>query len=133
MSRDAGIKGASAGKVDSDQGRAHPESGDAPAIAMRALGHSGRGKTRRRADCQSQMSGIRGPRQAQVSERPEPKAPGDVVKIQVLVAPLCTEWQSWRAGQSGHDLSHKALDAAQSPRVKVGDRVIARPHRGCGT
>lgn len=50
---------------------------------------------------------------------------------------MCTEWQSWRAGKEGHELGHEAVgvvvDAAQSSRFKVGDRVIAMPHWGCGT
>ncbi|NBZ86448.1 zinc-dependent alcohol dehydrogenase [Stagnihabitans tardus] len=84
-----------------------------------------------------QVIEITGPRRAQVSEKPEPRAGGDVVKVQVLVAPMCTEWQSWRAGKAGHELGHEAVglvvDAAQSKRLKVGDRVIAMPHWGCGT
>ena len=73
---------------------------------------------------------------ALVLERADPRAAGDIVKIQVQVAPMCTEWQSWRAGQAGHELGHEAVgivvDAAQSNRLKVGDRVIAMPHWGCG-
>ena len=79
---------------------------------------------------------ITGPREARVSEQPDPQAAGDVVKVQVLVAPMCTEWQSWRTGKAGHELGHEAVgivvDAAQSTRLKVGDRVIAMPHWGCG-
>ncbi len=49
---------------------------------------------------------------------------------------MCTEWQSWRAGKTGKELGHEAVgvvvDAAQSTRLKVGDRVIAMPHWGCG-
>lgn len=49
---------------------------------------------------------------------------------------MCTEWQSWRAGKPGHELGHEAVgrvvDAASSTRFKVGDRVIAMPHWGCG-
>lgn len=79
---------------------------------------------------------ITGARQALVSQQPEPQAAGDVVKIEVLVAPMCTEWQSWRAGKLGGELGHEAVgvvvDAAASTRLKVGDRVIAMPHWGCG-
>ena len=49
---------------------------------------------------------------------------------------MCTEWQSWRNGNLGGELGHEAVgvivDAAQSGRLKVGDRVIAMPHWGCG-
>lgn len=59
-----------------------------------------------------------------------------MVKVQIVVAPMCTEWQSWRAGKPGHELGHEAVgvvvDAAQSTRLNVGDRVIAMPHWGCG-
>ena len=49
---------------------------------------------------------------------------------------MCTEWQSWRAGKPGGELGHEAvgvvIDAAQSTRFRVGDRVITMPHWGCG-
>lgn len=72
-----------------------------------------------------------------MSERADPRAAGDIVKIEVLVAPMCTEWQSWRAGKPACELGHEAVgivvDAAQSRRLKLGDRVIVMPHAGCGT
>ena len=75
-------------------------------------------------------------RQASVSKLPDPQAEGDVVKIEILVAPMCTEWQSWRAGKLGGELGHEAVgtvvDAGSSTRFKIGDRVIAMPHWGCG-
>jgi threonine dehydrogenase-like Zn-dependent dehydrogenase len=80
---------------------------------------------------------IAGPRQALVSERPDPQASGDIVKVEVLVAPMCTEWQSWRAGKASCELGHEAVgvvvDAAQSGRLRTGDRVVVMPHAGCGT
>jgi threonine dehydrogenase-like Zn-dependent dehydrogenase len=80
---------------------------------------------------------IAGPRQALVSERPNPQASGDIVKVEVLVAPMCTEWQSWRAGKASCELGHEAVgvvvDAAQSRRLRTGDRVVVMPHAGCGT
>jgi threonine dehydrogenase-like Zn-dependent dehydrogenase len=72
-----------------------------------------------------------------VSERSDPQASGDIVKIEVLVAPMCTEWQSWRAGKATCELGHEAVgvvvDAAQSRRLRTGDRVVVMPHAGCGT
>ncbi|WP_343030684.1 zinc-binding dehydrogenase [Devosia marina] len=72
-----------------------------------------------------------------MSERPDPQAAGDVVKVRVLVAPMCTEWQSWREGKHSCELGHEAVgvvvDAAQSKRLKNGDRVVVMPHAGCGT
>ena len=59
-----------------------------------------------------------------VSERSDPQASGDIVKVEVLVAPMCTEWQSWRAGKASLELGHEAVgvvvDAAQSKRLRTG-------------
>ncbi|MGV8988899.1 MAG: zinc-dependent alcohol dehydrogenase [Cypionkella sp.] len=59
-----------------------------------------------------------------------------MIKVQVLVAPMCTEWQSWCTGKKRHELGHEAVgvvvDAAQSTRFNGGDQVIAMPHWGCG-
>ncbi len=71
-----------------------------------------------------------------MSERADPQAKGDIVKIAVLVAPMCTEWQTWRAGKPANELGHEAVgivvDAAGSNRLKQGDRVVVMPHAGCG-
>ncbi len=83
-----------------------------------------------------QSVAITAAREVLVSERPDPRAFGDVVKVEVLVAPMCTEWQSWRAGKASNELGHEAVgvvvDAAQSKRLKSGDRVVVMPHAGCG-
>ncbi len=72
-----------------------------------------------------------------MSERPDPHAGSDIVKVQVLVAPMCTEWQGWREGKHSCELGHEAIgvvvDAANSKRLKAGDRVVVMPHAGCGT
>lgn len=72
-----------------------------------------------------------------VSDRADPRASGDIVKVQILVAPMCTEWQGWREGKHACELGHEAVgvvvDPAQSKRLKAGDRVIVMPHAGCGT
>jgi len=79
---------------------------------------------------------ITGPREARIVEAPDPTAKGDVVTVRILVAPMCTEWQGWRAGKCGGELGHEAVgivtDAAGSTRLQVGQRVIAMPHWGCG-
>jgi len=71
-----------------------------------------------------------------VQERPEPKAAGDIVKVKLLICPMCTEWQTWRAGKESHEIGHEGVgvvvDAAQSTTLKVGDRVVVMPHAGCG-
>jgi threonine dehydrogenase-like Zn-dependent dehydrogenase len=50
---------------------------------------------------------------------------------------MCTEWQGWRAGTHSCELGHEAIgvvvDAAQSTRLKAGDRVVVMPHAGCST
>ncbi|QYO79066.1 zinc-binding dehydrogenase [Devosia salina] len=50
---------------------------------------------------------------------------------------MCTEWQGWRAGTHSCELGHEAVglvvDAANSTRLRTGDRVIVMPHAGCGT
>jgi D-arabinose 1-dehydrogenase-like Zn-dependent alcohol dehydrogenase len=71
-----------------------------------------------------------------VSERPEPQAKGDIVKVKLIVCPMCTEWQAWRAGKQSHELGHEGVgfvvDAAESRMLRTGDRVVVMPHAGCG-
>jgi threonine dehydrogenase-like Zn-dependent dehydrogenase len=77
-----------------------------------------------------------GIRRSAVGERPEPQAKGDIVKVRLVVCPMCTEWQAWRAGKESRELGHEGVgfvvDAAQSKTLKVGDRVVVMPHAGCG-
>jgi len=71
-----------------------------------------------------------------VSERPEPQAKGDIVKVKLIVCPMCTEWQAWSIGKESHELGHEGVglvvDAAASKMLKTGDRVVVMPHAGCG-
>jgi L-iditol 2-dehydrogenase len=82
------------------------------------------------------VAAITGPCRATVVDRPEPLAAGDVVKVQVLVAPACTEWRQYRDGETSETLGHEAagvvVDAAGSSRVREGDRVVVMPQQGCG-
>jgi L-iditol 2-dehydrogenase len=77
------------------------------------------------------------PHEVSVEDRPEPKAAGDIVKVSVLVAPMCTEYTSRQAGKLRDMLGHEAagivVDAADSVRVRNGDRVVVMPNYGCGT
>ena len=79
---------------------------------------------------------IRGVRQAGLVDRDEPFAAGDIVKIQTRAIPMCTEWRAWQQGRASDTLGHEAIgvvvDAAESRRVAVGDRVIVMPQAGCG-
>ncbi len=69
-------------------------------------------------------------------ERPAPRAVGDLVVVQVLIAPMCTENRKRRDGVADHALGHEAVgvvvDAGDSRRVRPGDRVAVMPHYGCG-
>lgn len=79
---------------------------------------------------------ITGPRQVELQERRDPKAAGSTVTVAVEVAPLCTEFKGWVAGQQsdriGHEAVGRVLDAGQSEIVRSGDRVIVMPQYGCG-
>jgi L-iditol 2-dehydrogenase len=69
-------------------------------------------------------------------QRPEPRAARDVVKVQILIAPMCTEFKELRAGKAQEVLGHEAagvvVDAAGSERVREGDRVVVMPGNACG-
>jgi len=73
----------------------------------------------------------------EIVERPQPHAAGDLVVVQILVAPMCTEFKSRRAGELSDSLGHEAagvvVDAGTSSRVSVGDRVVVMPGNACGT
>ena len=79
---------------------------------------------------------ITGRRSAAVVDRPEPHAAGNIVKVQVLVAPTCTEWRHYRDGEAKDTLGHEAagvvVDAAGSSCVREGDRIVVMPQHGCG-
>lgn len=72
-----------------------------------------------------------------VADRPEPAAAADIVKVQVLVAPMCTEFKDRRAGVTSDALGHEAAGVVADPggsrRVRAGDRVVVMPQYGCGT
>lgn len=80
---------------------------------------------------------ITGPGVVEVLEQHQPTASGDLVVVQILVAPMCTEFKRRKAGDEELSLGHEAVgivvDAGESRRVKVGDRVAVMPHYGCGT
>ena len=72
----------------------------------------------------------------EIVEQPVPRAVGDLVVVEVLVAPMCTEFKKRRDGIADHALGHEAVgvvvDAGDSVRVRAGDRVAVMPHYGCG-
>ena len=69
-------------------------------------------------------------------EQDMPRAVGDLVVVEVLVAPMCTEFKKRQGHVADHALGHEAVgvvvDAGGSRRVSVGDRVAVMPHYGCG-
>ena len=64
---------------------------------------------------------ITGPDQVELQDVPTPKAHGDLVVVQVLIAPLCTEFKARATGALGDYLGHEAagvvVDAGDSSRV----------------
>jgi L-iditol 2-dehydrogenase len=73
----------------------------------------------------------------EIVDRPAPRASVDLVVVQILVAPMCTEFKSRQAGELTDALGHEAagivVDAGSSTRVAVGDRVVVMPGNACGT
>lgn len=69
--------------------------------------------------------------------RPEPRAAGNIVKVQIEITPICTEFKERRAGARNDVLGHEAagvvVDPADSQLVRAGDRVIVMPGNACGT
>ncbi|MDH2443329.1 zinc-binding dehydrogenase [Amnibacterium sp. CER49] len=79
---------------------------------------------------------ITGPGEARVLEQSRPSAHGDLVVVQILIAPMCTEFKHRRSGPPETTLGHEAagivVDAGTSSLVRNGDRVAVMPHYGCG-
>lgn len=76
------------------------------------------------------------PGEVTLEQRPEPVAAGDIVKVRILVTPMCTEFKARKAGNStdvlGHEAAGVVVDAGTSTRVRAGDRVVVMPQYGCG-
>src|SRR5437763_8688137 len=79
---------------------------------------------------------VNGERQAALADVPEPRAAADWVVVKVHVAPMCTEYKAFVAGQRaeflGHEAAGEVVEVAQPGRVKVGDRVVVMPLYACG-
>lgn len=79
---------------------------------------------------------ITGPRRALVKQMPALQADAQRVLVKVLVAPLCTEYKAFAAGQTGEVLGHEAagevLETAGPARVQPGQRVVVMPTSPCG-
>ena len=83
-----------------------------------------------------QIVEITGPRQVQLTEKPDLKPAGDLVVVKVTVAPMCTEYKGYAGGWVsdclGHEAAGEVAEVTQPGRVKVGDRVVAMPLYACG-
>lgn len=79
---------------------------------------------------------ITGPGRIRVADQEDPHARGDLVVVQILVAPLCTEFKSRKIGGPADKLGHEAaglvVDAGSSDLVRAGDRVVVMPQFACG-
>ena len=79
---------------------------------------------------------ITGPRRAELVEVPDPVIADNYVRVEVHVAPMCTEYGAYRDGHVGHEIGHEAagvvVEAPTGSRVKVGERVVVMPQNGCG-
>jgi len=79
---------------------------------------------------------IRGKRQAELIEVPTPKALGDWALVKIEVAPMCTEYKKYDAGEIHGHLGHEAagvvVEVYRPGRVKTGDRVVVMPQYPCG-
>jgi threonine dehydrogenase-like Zn-dependent dehydrogenase len=71
-----------------------------------------------------------------VAERPEPRAAGDILKVKLIFAPMCTEFKDVRSGKPsevlGHEASGTVEEAGTSTWFHVGDRVVVMPGNACG-
>jgi L-iditol 2-dehydrogenase len=75
-------------------------------------------------------------RRARITERPDPKPRGAFAVVKIEVAPMCTEYKSWKNGWRGDSLGHEAagtVEAVEGTRdVRAGDRVVVMPQYPCG-
>jgi threonine dehydrogenase-like Zn-dependent dehydrogenase len=80
---------------------------------------------------------IRGERQAELVDVPEPEPREDWVVVKNTVVPMCTEYKAWLRGAPNSNLGHEAVGevvaVAQPGPVAVGDRVVVMPLYPCGT
>ena len=79
---------------------------------------------------------ITAPGKIEVLDQPRPVASGDLVVVEVLIAPMCTEFKNRKGGQVsdvvGHEATGIVVDAGTSRILEEGDRVVVMPHYGCG-
>src|SRR6185369_3752349 len=79
---------------------------------------------------------ITGQNQCSIDEVPDPKVKGRFAVVKIQAAPMCTEFQGFKAGRQSNVLGHEAagevIECGPEAQVKVGDRVVVMPQNGCG-
>jgi len=79
---------------------------------------------------------ILGTGRAGITKVPIPEPKEDWALVKVHVAPMCTEYKEFVAGQRNAVLGHEAVGEvvalAQPGRAKIGDRVVVMPTWPCG-
>lgn len=84
-----------------------------------------------------QKATVVGLRQAALVQVPDPHPTENWVVVKVHVAPMCTEYKAYVAGNPsaylGHEAAGEVVAVAQPGRVQVGDRVVVMPQYPCGT
>ena len=79
---------------------------------------------------------IAGERRTELIDLPDPKAKDNWIVVKILVAPMCTEYKMFKAGNVAQSIGHEAagevVEVAQPCKVKVGDRVVVMPLTPCG-
>lgn len=79
---------------------------------------------------------ILGERRAALVDAPVPQAKENWVVVKVHVAPMCTEYKAFVAGQPneylGHEAAGEVVEVAQPGKVRAGDRVVVMPLYPCG-
>lgn len=79
---------------------------------------------------------ITGKKKLALANKPRPIAVGEFVVIKIIVAPMCTEYKYYLAGDMhrpfGHEAAGEVVEVAQPGKLKVGDRVVGMPRYACG-
>ena len=79
---------------------------------------------------------IVGPRQGAIENMPRPQISGDQALVNIVIAPLCTEFKQFQTGgrrvAPGHEAAGEVVDVTHRGRVRVGDRVVVMPGGSCG-
>lgn len=79
---------------------------------------------------------ITGKKQSEIVEIPFPHAIKDWALVKIMVAPMCTEYKDYLAGNRceclGHEAAGEVIDVAGEGGIRTGDRVVVMPQYPCG-